>query len=218
MQPDFWHARWQRGETGWHEGQINVHLQELWPGLGLDPATRVFVPLCGKSRDLLWLAGRGHRVIGVEIAEVGVQAFFDENGLRPTVTDEPPFRRYAVDEVTLLCGDFFDLRPEHLAGVGAFYDRASLIALPPALRERYAAHLKTLLPAAIGLLITFDYDQAEMAGPPFSLQPGEVARLLGDRFALTALADLDLIDESPKFRQRGLTALREKVWRLHPRG
>ncbi|AGA89687.1 thiopurine S-methyltransferase, Se/Te detoxification family [Thioflavicoccus mobilis 8321] len=218
MQPDFWHARWQRGETGWHEEQINVHLQQLWPRLGLAAETRVFVPLCGKSRDLLWLAGRGHRVLGVELSEIAVQAFFDEQGLRPKIDDEPPFRRYAVDEMTLLCGDFFDLRPEHLAGISAFYDRASLIALPPALRGRYATHLKTLLPATTGLLITLDYDQTKMAGPPFSVQPGEVERLFGDRFTLTAMADLDLIGESPKFRQRGLTTLREHVWRLDPRG
>lgn len=83
MQPEFWHARWQRGEIGWHDEQINVHLQALWPGLGLTAETRVFVPLCGKSRDLLWLASRGHRVLGVEISEIGVQAFFDLSEASP---------------------------------------------------------------------------------------------------------------------------------------
>ena len=129
MNPEFWQQRWQRGELGWHEDDFNRHLAEHWPGLGVAPAARVFVPLSGKSLDMLWLAGRGHRVLGVEISEVAAVAFCDENGLSPQVTDEPPFRRYAMDEIEILVGDFFDLIPAHLADVGAVYDRASLIAL-----------------------------------------------------------------------------------------
>ena len=50
------------------------------------------------------------------------------------------------------------------------YDRASLIALPPEMRERYARHLAGILPPATQiLLITLDYPQPEMPGPPFAV-------------------------------------------------
>ncbi|TCT22139.1 thiopurine S-methyltransferase [Thiobaca trueperi] len=219
MTPDYWLERWQRGETGWHLPEINLHLRDWWPRLDLPAERLVFVPLCGKTLDLLWLASRGHRVLGVEISPLAVDEFFAEQGLTTEITDEPPFRRYRLDELTLLCGDFFALTPDHLLEVGAVYDRASLIALPPDLRPRYAQHLKTLMPdAASGLLITLDYDQNQMTGPPFAVHRDEIERLFGDRYAIRELATLDVLDDSPRFRQRGLTALTEQVWRLDPRG
>lgn len=218
MTPDFWHDRWRRGEIGWHKDEINVHLQEHWPRLGAAAGERVFVPLCGKSLDMLWLAARGHRVLGVEVSPIAVEAFFAENGLKPEVLPEPPFTRWRVDEVEVLCGDFFDLVPGHLAGVNAVFDRASLIAMPPELRPRYAEHLQALLaPGTRVLLITLDYDQSEMAGPPFSVPAGEVTALLGGRFEVRRLAEADVWAENPRFQQRGLTRLVEEVFELRPR-
>jgi thiopurine S-methyltransferase len=86
MEPDFWFERWQRGEIGWHGAEFNRHLLDYWPLLGLPAGTRTFVPLCGKSLDLLWLAGRGERVLGVELSQLAVESFFAEQGLQPTVT------------------------------------------------------------------------------------------------------------------------------------
>jgi thiopurine S-methyltransferase len=176
------------------------------------------VPLCGKTLDLLWLASRGHGVVGVEISELGVTELFAENGLEPRVTETPPFRTYAVDELRVLVGDYFDLTPAHLQGVGAVFDRASLIALPSQMRPAYAEHFKTIVPAtASSLLITLDYDQSEMSGPPFAVGRDEIESLFGDRYRLRGLARFDVIDESPGFRRRGLTALSEHVWMLEPR-
>jgi thiopurine S-methyltransferase len=218
MQPEFWHERWRRGEIGWHQQEINLHLQEHWPPPETTRDTRIFVPLCGKTLDLLWLAGEGHRVLGVEISPIAVAAFFSENGLDPTVTDEPPFRRYRVDEIEILCGDFFDLAPEQLSGVGAVFDRASLIALPPKMRPRYARHLQGLLaPETRILLVTLDYEQSEMDGPPFSVTEAEVRALLGERFEISKLDELDVWAENPRFRQRGVTGLVEQVYGLRPR-
>jgi len=158
MHPDFWHERWQRGEIGWHRDDINVHLQEHWHRVGAEPGTQVLVPLCGKTRDLLWLAAQGHPVLGVEISAIAVEAFFSDNALSPAVNDQGAFRRYAVDELEILRGDFFDLTPAQVSRVGAIYDRASLIALPPAMRPLYAEHLQALTkPGTQGLLITLEY-------------------------------------------------------------
>jgi thiopurine S-methyltransferase len=218
MNPDFWHQRWQRGEIGWHQTAVNLHLQDHWPPRGVPIGARVFVPLCGKSLDMLWLAGEGHRVLGVEVSPVAVEAFFEENGLRPATLDEPPFRRYRIDEIEILCGDFFDLQPRHLTDVGAAFDRASLIALPPQMRPRYASHLASLVsPETSILLVTLDYEQSEMSGPPFAVTSSEVSALLGGRFGIRALAEHDVLAENPRFRERGLTRLLEHVYELQPR-
>lgn len=217
MNPEFWHARWRQGEIGWHQDEINVHLHAHWARLGFDAESRVFVPLCGKTLDLLWLAGQGHRVLGVEISALAVDAFFAENGLTPKVLVEPPFLRYRVDELEILCGDFFDLTPSHLEEVTAVFDRASLVALPPEMRPRYAEHLRRILRPDSGLLlVTLDYDQAEMSGPPFSVEDAEVSGLLGDHFRIDRLAELDVLAENERFRQRGLTRLSERVYAVRP--
>lgn len=215
MNPEFWHERWRRGETGWHLDKINVHLQQHWNRLAVAPPARVLVPLCGKSRDLLWLAGRGHRVLGVEISPIAVETFFAEHGLWPSVGQEGAFRRYQVDEIELLCGDFFHLTAERAQEVSAFYDRAALIALPPTMRGRYAQHLSALTsPGTKMLLITLEYPQDEMAGPPFSVTEAEVAALFHASFEINLLHAQDVLAENPSLKARGLTQLEEKVYGL----
>jgi len=218
MKPNFWHERWQRNEIGFHQQEINAHLQDYWAQLAVPAGGQVFVPLCGKSRDLLWLRARGHAVLGVEISPIAVRNFFAENELTPQVTRQGAFERYESDGLAVLCGDFFDLTPELLQGVTGVYDRASLIALPPELRERYAEHSSIILPAATAtLLVTMEYLQDEMSGPPFAVREDEVCRLYDNRYTVTCLFSKDILAENSRFRERGLQALTEKVYRLVPR-
>jgi thiopurine S-methyltransferase len=215
MHPEFWHARWEAGQIGFHQPEIHVFLRQLWPRLGLPGGERVFVPLCGKSLDMLWLLEQGQRVLGVEISPLAVAAFFQENGLHAEIHDQEGFQRWRLDELELWCGDYFDLRPEHLAGIGAVYDRASLIALPPEMRRRYADHLASLLaPGTAVLLITLTYPQTQMAGPPFAVIEAEVRALFGADFAVEWLETKDILDAEPHLRARGLTDLLEQAWRL----
>lgn len=217
MDPDYWQARWDRGDTGWHSDQVNRHLQACWPRLGVPDETRVLVPLCGKSPDLLWLAGQGYRVLGVELSDLAVAGFFADQGLVPRVTDAGALRRYQAAEIEILCGDVFALTPAQTAGVGALYDRAALIALPPAQRVRYAARLDALLPRRVPrLLITLEYDQTRMPGPPFSVLRTEVEQLFGREHRIETLERCDALPESPGMRARGLTELVERVYRLDP--
>ncbi|UHD17640.1 class I SAM-dependent methyltransferase [Thiocapsa bogorovii] len=121
------------------------------------------------------------------------------------------------EELRVLVGDDFDLTLVHLEGVGAVFDRASLIALPPPMRRAYAEHFKAIVPAtAKSFLITLEYDQNEMSGPPFSVGRDEIQTRFGDHYGIEQLASFDVIDESPGFRRRGLTALAEHVWSLEP--
>lgn len=219
MDPAFWLERWQQNQIGFHQAEINAHLQDFWGVLGLAHGSLVFVPLCGKSRDMLWLRAQGHPVLGVEISPIAVNDFFRENGLAPQRRHEGAFERCTADGLEILCGDFFALTSAQLAAVAGVYDRASLIALPADMRARYAHHLQHILPAAAEiLLITVEYPQAQMDGPPFSVHQAEVEQLYRERYAVTVLYTKDVLAENARFRERGLSALVEKVYRLTPRG
>jgi thiopurine S-methyltransferase len=219
MQPDFWHQRWRDNLIGFHQQAINTHLQEYWYRLGLTRGSRVFVPLCGKSRDMLWLLEQGHRVLGVEISPIAVQDFFSENNLSPVRTRGAQFERWTLDELHILCGDFFALAAEDVGQVAAVYDRASLIALPADMRTRYARHLMSICPPGVQvLLVTLEYSQEEMPGPPFSVAEHEVYGLYEEYFLVERLYENDVLDENARFREKGLSRLRERVFLLKGKG
>lgn len=204
-----WHDRWREGRIGFHEGQPNAWLSQHLEVLG--ERQTVLVPLCGKAVDLAFLAERGHRVVGVELVEDAVRSYFSERGLVPEVQPRGGLRSYSVGMVTLLAGDFFATTPELVGSATAFYDRAALIALPADLRGRYVQHLRGLLPPqSRGLLITVEYPQAELDGPPFSVPEAEVrAHYVG--------AQVDSLGEGPALGGR-LEALgsraRERCFRV----
>jgi len=215
MKSEFWLERWEREEIGFHQNEINPYLCQYWQDLHPAHKGEVFVPLCGKSRDMLWLRKQGHRVLGVELSAIAVQAFFRENCLAPQRVTAGKFDCYEADGIRILCSDFFDLGKDDLAQASSVYDRASLIALPPEMRERYARHLVSILPAKTQiLLITFDYPQPEMPGPPFAVSAGEVEALYLGRAEVRLLAQLDVLPQNPRFRERGLSRLQENVFLL----
>jgi thiopurine S-methyltransferase len=217
MKAEFWLERWKNNEIGFHQREINVHLQRYWDRLELNEREPVFVPLCGKSRDMLWLRARGHEVLGVEISPVAVRDFYAENGLEPIVNGYGPFTRWEFDKLVILVGDLFDVSAQILSRVTGVYDRASLIAFPQAMRAQYSAHLQASLPATAEiLLVTMQYPQNEMRGPPFSVGEEEVMRLYRDQYKTTHLCEIDILDENPRFRDRGLSALLERVYYLKP--
>ncbi len=215
MEPKFWQERWARNQIGFHLPEVNPYLQRHWPKLALAEGAKVLVPLCGKSLDLMWLASCGHRVLGVELSEQAVEAFFSEQGLVPRISQRGVFKVYQADLIEVWCGDFFALDAEALADCSALYDRAALIALPPLMRAQYAEHLNALLrPGCQGLLITLDYDQTQKAGPPFAVTDDEVKVLLGSHWSVQVVEQQDILGESWKFVQDGVTRLEERVYQL----
>ncbi|HQR51038.1 MAG TPA: thiopurine S-methyltransferase [Methylophilaceae bacterium] len=215
MLHDFWHDRWQNNQIGFHQGEANAWLQQFWPALAVAPGSRVFVPLCGKSSDMLWLRAQSYAIVGVEISRLAVEAFFAENGMPVTVSTQGEFSVYESDGIRLYCGDYFALTAQHLDGVCAVFDRASLIALPPEMRAGYARHMRQLLPpGSQTLLVAFEYPQAEMQGPPFSVQEEEVRALYAAHCDITLLHVADILAQEPRFRDKGLSRLQEKVYAL----
>jgi thiopurine S-methyltransferase len=99
--------------------------------------------------------------------------------------------------------------------VDAVYDRASLVALNPDQRLHYAQMLQKSLPQQIKvLLITMEYPQEEMDGPPFSVSEDEVKLLFSGRFSIQRLHTLDILQETERYRGKGPTHMLEHVYLL----
>jgi thiopurine S-methyltransferase len=188
MQPQFWKDRWAEGKTAFHEGKPNSFLADHLAHLA---GTSVLVPLCGKTEDLAFLAAHDHTVIGIELVESAVAAFFSEHALTPHIERRRDLALYTSGAATIIAGDLFAVTRDDVGPLDALYDRAALVALPADLRVRYVAHLRTLLPPeAPGLLVSLDYPQDQMEGPPFAVPDAEVrahyphATLLAERPAV----------------------------------
>jgi thiopurine S-methyltransferase len=211
MEADFWHTRWENAQIGFHEGEVNRMLAAHLDTLSIGPGSRIFLPLCGKTRDIAWLLSKGFRVVGAELSEIAVQQLFDELPLMPEVTQTGPLKRYAAKGIDILVGDIFDLTPEVLGPVDAVFDRAALVALPSEMRGRYTHHVATITQRAPQLLVTFEYDQSVMNGPPFSLTESEVRDRYDASYNITLLADADV-----EGGLKGVCPAREKAMHLIP--
>jgi thiopurine S-methyltransferase len=210
VDPDGWVARWDEGRIGFHRPTVQPWLVEHAAQLAPRGDECVLVPLCGKSVDLAWLEARGHAVVGVDVAEKGLRAFLAEHGRRFAEHDSPPFRVFATGRIELWRGDFFELDPARHGTFPAILDRAALIALPRERRADYARRLVELLaPRGRLLLIGLEYDEREMAGPPYAVSRREAAALFGEECATQELGRKAVLDEEPRFKERGLTALHE---------
>ena len=215
MKLDFWKQRWNENQTGFHLDQVNPYLVNHWNDFRITPGARVFVPLCGKSLDLAWLADQGHRVLGVECSELAVESFFNEQQIEFSKIDLENFTKYTSNQVDILLGDYFDLDNSHLEDVGAVYDRASLVALPENMRGEYSIQLQSILPEGTGmLLVSLEYNQNLMEGPPFSVSSQEIRELYATSASIELIQQQDILPEQERFRQRGLDSLIESIYKI----
>ena len=214
MSADEWHDRWRNGRIGFHQQDVAHPLVKFWPTLNVADGSRVFVPLCGKSLDLLWLRNRGHDVIGVELSAIAVESFFMENGILARRKPRQGFDEYWAAHIRLLQGDLFGLIPQMLDPCAAVYDRAALIAMPAELRASYVDKLADLTaPGTSTLLITIEYPQNEMAGPPFSVDSLAVNRLYSAHHKVRELHRADILAADLKLGTR-VSRLHEVCYHL----
>lgn len=208
MEVDFWLQRWRDGRTSFHLERVTPLLQKFWPALSLPEGSKVLVPLCGKSLDMIWLAEQGHRVLGVELSSLAIQQFLDENQLQAKTHESEFGQHYVSGNIEIICGDIFNLDASTLSACAGVYDRAALIALPPKMRAKYTQHVYGQLAHNYrGLLITLEYDQNLMEGPPFSVSQAEVQALYQAHSKAIVLDRRSILDKEPKFIERGLTSL-----------
>lgn len=188
MHEEFWQTRWRANRIGFHESQPNSLLLENFHRLALKAGDTVFVPLCGKSVDLDWLLAQELRVIGIEFSQQAVEEVFARQNITPEVEQVGALKRFSAERIDIFVGDFFDLNADQLTNIDAIYDRAAMVALPKPSRKKYAPHLTEITKSARQLLVTFDYDQEQMEGPPFSVPEAEIRALYADIYEIELLA------------------------------
>ncbi len=200
MEFEFWHQRWEAGQIGFHMEEVNPFLKRYFAELKLSKGDKVLVPLCGKSVDLVWLWQQGLEVCGVELSPLAVRQFQQEQDLPLVAQPQGAFEFWHLPQESgqetvglgILCGDFFQLTAEQCREVKAVYDRAALVALPLEMRVQYVAHLQQILPAGTKiLLVTMDYDQSLMQGPPFAVSKAEVHHLFSQAYRIEQLAEVN---------------------------
>ncbi|MFT5396682.1 MAG: thiopurine S-methyltransferase [Gammaproteobacteria bacterium] len=189
MEAEFWHERWGSNNIGFHEKKPNDLLIKHFNRLKLEKDSCLLLPLCGKTHDIAWLLSKGHRVVGVELSEIAIQQLFEELNLQPTLTQQGKLKHYSSNKLDIFAGDLFNCTQEHLKSIDAIYDRAALVALPKDMRMRYTSHLKAITQNAPQLLISFEYDQAQMEGPPFSISTKEIEKHYSDSYKITHLEE-----------------------------
>lgn len=219
MAANRWHEAWNSGKIGFHQERTNTRLEQHWGTLGLKSNAPVLVPLCGKSLDMLMLHQLGHPVIGVELSEIAVKAFFDENGLSYERSETGNLQEFTgtadAAGIRLLAGDFFELETAQTGPLKGFYDRASLIALPSDIRQQYIDKLAELLPrGAVGLLIGLSYDPSKMDGPPFSIPDNEIKERFATDFKVTELAHSSGPERLGNLAKRGLDTMDEFIYQI----
>lgn len=215
MDHEFWTQRWADDDIGFHQPDVHDMLAANWPPLQLPAGSPVLVPLCGKSLDMVWLANAGHKVIGVELSQVAIDAFFAERGLDPESELKGGFTVKRSGPYELWCGDIFQLPSEVVADVSAVYDRASLVALTEDLQERYATKLTDMLPkTAVVAIVGLTYPPEQMDGPPFSTPLARIAELFGGSYNIAIVEARDGLEASPNLAERGLNKLDEVFYVL----
>lgn len=212
MEASFWHQKWERGDIAFHESEANLFLVEHFEKLNPAKGSRVFLPLCGKTRDIAWLLAHDYRVVGAELSELAVNELFKELGLEPEISKVEKLARYSAKDIDLLVGDIFDVSAEFLGPVNAIYDRAALVALPAGVREQYTSHLMNITDTAPQLLITYEYDQRLIDGPPFSVNADEVKRHYGVAYQLKSVESKNVAGGL-----RGKVTSTETAWLLQSR-
>ncbi|OUS03826.1 thiopurine S-methyltransferase [Gammaproteobacteria bacterium 42_54_T18] len=192
MKANFWHEKWNKDEIPFHEGETNLQLLAHFDKLALPKGSRVFLPLCGKTRDIAWLLNKGYRVVGAELSELAIKALFEGLGVEPDKSTVGELIHYRAQDIDIFVGDIFNVSAELLGSTDAIYDRAALVALPETMRDQYTAHLINVTNKAPQLLITYAYNQQLMDGPPFSISEEEVKRHYAEAYQVAIVDSLDV--------------------------
>jgi thiopurine S-methyltransferase len=193
---DTWQSKWDTNKTAWHRAQVHPSLVKYGDDLLENfPAggAKILVPLCGKSVDLVHLAQKKKvaQVVGVEGVTAAVQALAQEHpDLELTALDQcdddtlSDFKVWEGNSIRILNGNFFALE-RHTTLYDGIWDRAALVAIDPASRDRYVNQLGALLNKEGGgriLLATLERPGGDVTtGPPYSIDETEVRRLFGNK-------------------------------------
>ena len=161
-----------------------------------------FLPLCGRSPDMVWLTSQGHRVTGVEWVEGAVVQFFTENKLdyeveRDVNVGKVTATMYTAKNVpiTVYCCDFFSMSSDTLGQFDCIWDNGSVGSFHESQRPDYVCIMRMLLKSKGKMLLAnFNYKLAGPLKPPYPLTREEVKEMYSTDFNVV-LAQSEGIDE-----------------------
>jgi thiopurine S-methyltransferase len=213
VKKDYWLKKWQLNDIAFHESHINPDLINYLPSLNLNAGDGVLVPLCGKTKDMLWLAEQGLNVVGVELSNIACNDFFAELNVIPNITEQENFTKYEYNNITLFCGDLFSLSSHDFPTIQAVYDCKALIALSSDMRKKYLHHLVSCLGTQIKFLLLTIETTCIITPPPYLVDSNEVNLLYGFYFNSVARVKCETVFDIPEnFRKKGYTDMTESVY------
>ncbi len=210
MHINFWQERWEKNEIAFHMKEVNPMLLKYFPKLSLKKQKRIFIPLCGKTLDIKWLIKQNYKVVGVECNEDAVIDLFNELNVKANISHLANFILYTYKNIEIFVGNFFNLSQKLLEKVDFIYDRAALVALPKNMREKYILHLLNITNKVSQLLITYQYEQNIMKGPPFSVKEKEIKEYYLDSYTIILLEENKNLPSGLKIKSQA----NEKIWLL----
>lgn len=212
MEKDFWLNKWQVSDIAFHESYVNPHLINSFHFLKLPRDAQVLVPLCGKTRDMLWLADQGYQVTGIELSPIACQDFFAEMGVAPTISQENKITKYQHKNITLICGDLFEVTQADLPVIQAIFDCKAMVALPEEMRKKYINQLKKCCGNAFQVFLIAITSPDQAKGPPFSVSSEEIKSLYGDPFAVNVITSARMQDVPERLQKKGYQEITETLY------
>ncbi|WP_444996763.1 thiopurine S-methyltransferase [Aliikangiella sp. IMCC44359] len=209
MNKNYWLQKWRKNDIAFHQNMVNPFLIKYFNQLPLTIGQRIFVPLCGKTNDIAWLLTNGYEVVGAELSEQAIKQLFHHLNISPQISKIGNLSQYKAQNIKIFVGDLFDLTTAILPNIHAVYDRAALVALPKDIRIQYTSHLTDITQNTPQLVITYEYDQVKMDGPPFSISDEEIYYHYEKNYDPILLTSIDVTGGL-----KGLCEAKEKAWLL----
>lgn len=198
MNKVFWNNKWENNEIGFHQNNVTPLLKKyLHYFLDKNSIKKsCLLPLCGKTFDLIYLSEFFKEVTGVELIKKAIEDFYIENNLEMRTRNSS----ISSKNIEIFNEDFFSFNKSENKKYSYIFDRASLIAISPVSREKYVQSIKRSMSTNCKIfLITIEYKQDQIEGPPFSLSDDDVKSLFKD-FKLEKLCRESVIGQNQKFK------------------
>ncbi len=212
MEKEYWINKWHSNDIAFHEQNITPDLISHIKQLKLKEDDCIFVPLCGKTKDMLWLVHQGFYVIGVEISDIACHDFFSESQITPRIVHTDKYKKYESERITLFCADFFDLKQSDFPPVKAIYDCKALIALPPCHREKYLTQILNCFGSDINILLLTREGDKTVKPPPYPISDKEIKLLYSEYFNIQQIEYNEIKNIPERLINKGYTQMFERTY------
>lgn len=217
MEKNFWHNKWDEKNIGFHQSEYNQTMVNYYKDKDLSDKI-VFIPLAGKSKDILFFLEKGAKVVAIELSPIACEEFFLENKEHPklqnmTKDNDGNLFLYKNDNISFYQGDIFELTKTQTGNIDYYYDRACIVALPVELRIKYYKKIESILSSRVDLLIlTYKHDGPADFGPPFYVPESELENAYKDMGFNLSHEFYATNKAQGRFKESGLTKLIQIKW------